>query len=66
MVRLHTQVLDFVLVDKDCECIVSTQSVKIALISHNLLMMVLSQKLLKNCKVNNLKLSQELLNICIV
>ena len=32
-VRLPTQGQDFVLVDKDCECIVSTRSVKIALIS---------------------------------
>ena len=31
-VRLPAQGLDFVLVDKDCECIVSTRSVRIALI----------------------------------
>lgn len=30
-----TQGQGFVLVDKDCECIVSTQSVRIALIFHN-------------------------------
>ena len=31
-VRLPTQGQDFVLVDKDCECFLSTQSVRIALI----------------------------------
>ena len=31
-VRLPAQGLDFVLVDKDCECIVSTRSVRIVLI----------------------------------